>query len=102
VAGRSLGQIAMGEAFATVDNLNAAGGALSVPAGGMFTSSAPLGGWLRNPVSGGPATVATLMLQVAGVPGTYTLGVVDGMCYIDTGETPMETGVPFLITVQGQ
>jgi hypothetical protein len=100
VTGRTLSQIAMGEVFGIAEGLDAVGGRLSIPAAGVFTSVAPLGGCLKGPLSAGPATVVTLTLQVVGAPGTYTLGVVDGACSTETGDTAMETGIPFTVMVQ--
>jgi hypothetical protein len=104
--GRSLVQLAgpyAGEAFAGVESLASVAGAISTPAGAVYTTSAPLGGYVRIPLPGGPIAVATLTLHVSGTPGTYTLGLVDAT-YGDTyGQTQtMAAGGLFTITVQGQ
>jgi|GEM_PF-1635541 hypothetical protein len=101
VTGRSLNQLALGEVLAMVERLDAVHGALSVPASEAFTTAAPLGGCLRNSLSAGPAPVATLTLQVAAAPGTYTLNVVEGTCTTPDAENQaMTAGVPFTIIVQ--
>lgn len=102
VTGRSLSQISIGEVMGMVESLTVAGGVLNVPAVGVFTTAAPLGGCMRDPLSTGQAVVVTLSLQVAGTAGTYTLAVVDGICFTDIGETTMGTSIPFTITVEGQ
>jgi hypothetical protein len=104
--GRSLVQLIgphAGKAFAGVESLASAAGAISTPAGGVYITSAPLGGYLRIPQPGGPVTVATLTLDVSGTPGTYTLGLADAACTTsDDQSIPMNPGAVFTITVQGR
>jgi hypothetical protein len=104
--GRNLAQLTgpyAGEAFAGVESLTSAAGALNVQAGTVYTTAAPLGGYLRIPLADSSATVVTLTLHVSGTPGTYTLGLTDATYGNVEGQTQeMAAGSLFTITVQSQ
>jgi hypothetical protein len=104
--GRSLLQLSgphAGEVFASVEDLTLLAGPVSVPAGGGFTTAAPLGGYLRGQEPAGSAVVVTLTLYVVGTPGTYTLGVTEATSTTSDGQpSPLSAGPLLTITVQGQ
>lgn len=104
--GADIGQITgprAGEVMTLVDDLAALNGPVSVPAGGVYTTSSTLGGVLKAPLSGGVGTVATLTLQVSGTPGTYTVDLTDATYSTSQEESAQVlTGQGFTITVQGQ
>jgi hypothetical protein len=88
-----------GDVLGLSDPLSALTGAVNVPASGIFTTTGALSGCIKMLVPAGQMVVATLTLHVAGAPGMYAFGMVEGTCYTENGDTIMTTGTPFTITV---
>src|SRR5690606_28065635 len=80
--GHAPSQASLGEVFSSAVN----------PAEGF-------GGDFKQPLTAGSATGASLTLQVAGVPGTCTLSLADGVLTTINGQTQMEPPQPFTIVV---
>ncbi|MBI4579172.1 MAG: thrombospondin type 3 repeat-containing protein [Planctomycetes bacterium] len=84
--------------------LDALAGPINNPVDAWFTTIAPLGATTAGTMSPGAARVATLTLQVAGVPGVYHLRLTYGTYYTAAqgGSAPMDPGPTFEIRVGEQ
>jgi hypothetical protein len=83
-------------------SMQAAGGVIDTPWGGMFVSPTSVGGLIdaANPAQ---TVVATLRLDVAGVEGTYTLSFADAHAVDASGNlAPLADGPGFYVTVGGE
>jgi hypothetical protein len=76
---------------------------VSTAAGTVYTSATPIGAITSRPIAGRAARVATLTLDVAGVPGTYTLTLTNGTWYAAAAseQGSMQAGPAFEIRVGG-
>lgn len=66
-------------------DFTAAAGLLDRPSGNLFTAGATIGGLTTVPLAAGTTTVATLTLDVAGVPGEYHLTFAEGLAIDPNG-----------------
>ena len=83
-----------------IPGLDAVAGPMNNPVDGSFTSPASLGAATSGAMGTGAARVATLTLQVAGVPGTYHLWLSYGSYSTGDGTSvPMQAGPTFEIRV---
>ncbi|MBI4580551.1 MAG: hypothetical protein HY718_12665 [Planctomycetes bacterium] len=82
-------------------SLDALAGPIDNPVDGDFTTIAPLGATTAGTMTPGAARVATLTLQVAGVPGVYHLRLTHGSYYsaAQGASAPMTPGPTFEIRV---
>lgn len=82
--------------------MDALAGAMDNALDGYFVSPAPLGGITAASMMAGANRVATLTLNVAGIPGTYHLWLSNGICSADGVTTQMQAGPLLEIRVGGQ
>jgi hypothetical protein len=81
--------------------LDGLAGPMTVTTGNLLRSEVPISGALHAPAGPGSTVVATLTLQVAGIPGTYRLTTADGYFADTTIRNGRITPAPALEVVVG-
>jgi hypothetical protein len=96
------GELVSPEPISMALDMSAAAGPLDPPSGSTFTARATLGGLTIVPLAAGSTTVATLTLDVAGVPGEYHLTFAEGLAVDPDGLRAAMTSETLTIVVSGR
>jgi len=85
-----------------IPDMDAVAGPMNYPVDGYFVSPSSLGGITSIAMGSGAKRVATLTLNVAGVPGVYHVWLSYGSSSVVGTSMPMQTGPMFEVRVGGQ
>jgi hypothetical protein len=81
--------------------LDGLAGTISVRRGAWYGPSNPIGCIFRSPLAPGRQVIATLTLQIAGTPGTYSIAVTNAFSNNPLATTPLDIppGAGLTVTV---